>query len=50
MTCLMAAHRMSVIDKADWILVMQDGEIVQQGTHEELIAAAGYYRRLMDTH
>ena len=50
MTCLMAAHRMSVIDKADWILVMQDGKIVQQGTHEELIAADGYYRRLMDTH
>ena len=47
-TCFMAAHRLSVIDKADLILVMNDGKIVQQGTHEELISKDGYYRQLID--
>lgn len=47
-TCLMAAHRVSLMTKADLILVMKDGEIVQQGTHEELIKEDGYYRCLID--
>ena len=48
-TCLMAAHRLSTVAGADRILVMDKGRIVEQGTHDELMAAGGYYRRLIDT-
>lgn len=47
-TVLAIAHRLSTIRDADLILVMDDGEIVERGTHDELYAANGLYRRLCD--
>ena len=45
-TTLVIAHRLSTIEKADLILVMDQGEIVERGTHAELLAHNGYYARL----
>ena len=47
-TVFAIAHRLSTIRGADLILVMQDGAIVERGTHDELYAADGVYRRLCD--
>ncbi|MDH0893725.1 MULTISPECIES: lipid A export permease/ATP-binding protein MsbA [unclassified Pseudomonas] len=45
-TTLVIAHRLTTIEKADLILVMDQGEIVERGSHAELLAQNGYYARL----
>ncbi|KJH79355.1 lipid A export permease/ATP-binding protein MsbA [Stutzerimonas stutzeri] len=45
-TTLVIAHRLSTIEKADLILVMDQGRIVERGSHQELLAMNGYYARL----
>ena len=47
-TTLVIAHRLSTIKNADIICVMQDGRIIEQGNHEQLIAQAGAYKHLVD--
>jgi subfamily B ATP-binding cassette protein MsbA len=47
-TSFVIAHRLSTIRNADQILVMEDGEIVERGTHDELLARAGRYRELYE--
>ncbi|MFD0962839.1 ABC transporter ATP-binding protein [Pseudofulvibacter geojedonensis] len=47
-TSIVIAHRLSTIQNADLIVVMQKGEIVEQGNHQELIAKNGTYKKLVD--
>lgn len=48
-TSFVIAHRLSTIRDADVILVMKDGDIVEQGNHEELLAAGGFYANLYNS-
>lgn len=47
-TALVIAHRLSTIKNAHQICVMQDGKIVEQGTHQELLSSGGYYKTLTE--
>ncbi|MCX7373141.1 MAG: ABC transporter ATP-binding protein [Alphaproteobacteria bacterium] len=46
-SALVIAHRLSTVQDADLIVVMQDGQVVEQGTHAELVARAGAYSRMV---
>jgi ATP-binding cassette subfamily B protein len=48
-TSFVIAHRLSTIRDADLILVMEDGAIVEQGTHDQLLTAEGAYARLYNS-
>ncbi len=48
-TSFIVAHRLSTIREADVILVMRDGQIIEQGTHESLLAAGGFYAELYNS-
>lgn len=48
MTIMVIAHRLSTIKNANSIVVMSKGEVIEQGTHDELIALQGAYRKLVD--
>lgn len=49
-TSIIIAHRLSTIKKADRIIVMQEGTIIEEGSHNELIQADGHYAELYDTY
>lgn len=48
-TCFIIAHRLSTIQNADTILVVKDGNIIEQGSHEKLIRAGGFYSSLYNS-
>ena len=48
-TSFVVAHRLSTIKESDVILVMRDGNIIEQGTHEELLAKGGFYNKLYNS-
>jgi ABC-type multidrug transport system fused ATPase/permease subunit len=48
-TSILIAHRLSTVRAADMILVVEDGRIVQRGTHDQLLARGGRYAELYDT-
>ena len=48
-TSFVVAHRLSTIRESDLILVMRDGDITEQGTHDELLQKNGFYAELWNT-
>ena len=48
-TSFIVAHRLSTIQEADVILVMKDGHIIEQGSHQELLANKGFYAELYNS-
>jgi ATP-binding cassette subfamily B protein len=49
-TVIVIAHRLSTIEKADNIIVIDDGSIIQSGKHEELILSQGLYKKMWETY
>jgi ATP-binding cassette subfamily B protein len=47
-TCFVIAHRLSTIRNADLILVVKDGQVVEQGTHDSLMEAKGFYAEMFN--
>lgn len=45
-TCLISSHRISAIKNADWIVVLRQGQIAEQGTHRELLSSGGLYAEM----
>ena len=48
-TSFIVAHRLSTIKNADQILVMKDGNIIERGTHDELLTRGGFYAKLYES-
>ena len=48
-TCFVIAHRLSTIQNADVILVVKDGNVIEQGNHDELIRLGGFYSTLYNS-
>ena len=48
-TSFVVAHRLSTIKESDFILVMKDGNIIEQATHEELLAKGVFYNKLYNS-
>ena len=48
-TSFIIAHRLSTIRDADWILVMNHGDIIEQGTHQQLLEENGFYANLYNS-
>ena len=45
-TCIIIAHRISTLQDADEIIVLDDGQIIERGNHEELLDNRGYYYKI----
>ena len=48
-TSFVIAHRLSTIKNADLILVLKDGDVIEQGTHEQLLSQGGFYADLYNS-